>query len=128
MMRGSALKCRTRSTIRVPASRTKRSKRASPSGELRRCARCDRQRCVLACPEQANVSCLANGRALARSGRARAPVTPLNSAGDERKGWSLSLSQQRLLVRLHLQFRRKVCNYGDGLADLLRNSIEKDFL
>src|SRR6266478_9540841 len=49
MMRGSALKCRTRSTIRVPASRTKRSKRASPSGEPRRCARCDRQRCDSSC-------------------------------------------------------------------------------
>src|ERR1700676_5579530 len=107
MMRGSAPRCRMRSTIHVLASRTRRSKRALPSGERRRCARRDRQRCDLAHPEQA-----ANSRALARSGRARTPVAPSNP----------------LLVRLLLQLRRKVCNYSDGLADLLRNPVEKDFL
>ena len=47
---------------------------------------------------------------MACCGRARTPVAPSNSLG------------------LLLQLCRKVCNYSDGLADLLRNPVEKDFL
>src|SRR6202158_642598 len=57
---------------------------------------------------------------------ARTPLAPPNSPGDGRKGWSSSLLQHPL--GLLLQLCRKVRNYSDGLADLLRNPVEKDFL